>query len=63
MDFYNCKCGLSIEEVLFVDDVCIICYEKDASKISHCKDCGKADELEYFTNRLCEECFIKELSE
>lgn len=63
MDFYKCNCGLTIEQVSFIDDVCIVCYENDLSKISKCKSCGEMDEPEYFINRLCRECFIKDQSE
>ena len=63
MNFYKCRCGLTIEQVSFIDDVCIVCYENDSSKIGKCKICGVTDEPEYFINHLCRGCFIKEQSE
>lgn len=54
-DGLTCRCGLSVFEIDFIDDSCIICNVDDYS--CTCMKCGCSDHCEFFTNFLCIECF------
>lgn len=54
-DEFECKCGLKIDEIDFIDFRCSICYIDDFEIT--CISCGFTNNHETFTNNLCAYCF------
>jgi len=51
------KCGLTINETNFIENLCVSCDAKYSELTSQCRECGTQDEKGNLINNLCISCF------
>lgn len=51
------KCGLTMNETFFIEDLCVTCHHKENEYTDRCKECGNEYEKEELINSLCIACF------
>jgi len=52
------KCGISVSETDFIEELCVPCDKNGNEYTALCKECSATDEKDNLINGVCLECFL-----